>query len=60
MKVKTNDIEVLYKRTKKLYVMTMDRITDRQVATIERYKELCRLAENLGYAVQHLNKFRGI
>lgn len=58
MKTTHTDIEALYKRTKKVYTVVMDRIIDRQVTTPERYKELCKLAEKLGYAVQHFNKFR--
>lgn len=58
MKARINDIEVLYKRTKGVYTTVMDRIIDRRVVTPERYKELCKLAEKLGYAIQHFDRFR--
>ena len=60
MKIRSDDIEAIYKRTKKVYVMVLDHVIDRRVRSRERCKELCKLVEKLGYAIQHFNKFRGL
>lgn len=57
MKIDKTDIRVAYKRTKSLYITVMDRITDRRAQSTERFKELCKLAENLHYAINHLRRF---
>lgn len=57
MKIDNTDIRTVYKRTKTVYITVMDRITDRRVQTPERFKELCKLADNLHYAVNHLRRF---
>lgn len=57
MKIANTDIRTVYKKTKSVYVTVMDRITDRRVQTPERFKELCKLADNLHYAVNHLRRF---
>lgn len=57
MKIDNTDIRAVYKRTKTVYITVMDRITDRRVQTPERFKELCKLADNLHYAVNHLRRF---
>lgn len=57
MKIDNTDIRAVYKRTKTVYITVMDRITDRRVQSTERFKELCKLADNLHYAVNHLRRF---
>jgi hypothetical protein len=57
MKIRSNDIHAVYKKTKTVYITVMDRITDRRVQSTERFKELCKLADNLHYAVNHLRRF---
>lgn len=57
MKIDNTDIRTIYKRTKTVYITVMDRITDRRAQTPERFKELCKLADNLHYAVNHLRRF---
>lgn len=57
MKIANTDIRTVYKKTETVYVTVMDRITDRRVQTPERFKELCKLADNLHYAVNHLRRF---
>lgn len=57
MKIDNTDIRTVYKRTKTVYITVMDRITDRRVQTPERFRELCKLADNLHYAVNHLRRF---
>lgn len=57
MKIDNTDIRTVYKRTKTVYITVMDRITDRRVQSTERFKELCKLADNLHYAVNHLRRF---
>lgn len=57
MKIDNTDIYTVYKRTKVVYIAVMDRLTDRRVQSTERFKELCKLADNLHYAVNHLRRF---
>lgn len=57
MRIDNTDIRTVYKRTKSVYITVMDRITDRRVQSTERFKELCKLADNLHYAVNHLRRF---
>ena len=57
MKIDNTDIYAVYKRTKTMYITVMDRITDRRAQSTERFKELCKLADNLHYAVNHLRRF---
>lgn len=57
MRIDNTDIHTVYKRTKSVYITVMDRITDRRVQSTERFKELCKLADNLHYAVNHLRRF---
>ena len=57
MRIDNTDIRAVYKRTKSVYITVMDRITDRRVQSTERFKELCKLADNLHYAVNHLRRF---
>lgn len=57
MRIDNTNIRTVYKRTKTVYITVMDRITDRRVQSTERFKELCKLADNLHYAVNHLRRF---
>ena len=57
MKITNTDIRAVYKKTKAVYIVVMDRLTDRRVQSTERFKELCKLADNLHYAVNHLRRF---
>lgn len=57
MKITNTDIRAVYKKTKAVYIVVMDRLTDRRVQSTERFKELCKLADNLHYAVNHLMRF---
>lgn len=57
MKITNTDICAVYKKTKAVYIVVMDRLTDRRVQSTERFKELCKLADNLHYAVNHLRRF---
>lgn len=57
MKITNTDIHAVYKKTKAVYIVVMDRLTDRRVQSTERFKELCKLADNLHYAVNHLRRF---
>lgn len=57
MKITNTDIHAVYKKTKTVYIVVMDRLTDRRVQSTERFKELCKLADNLHYAVNHLRRF---
>lgn len=57
MKITNTDIYAVYKKTKAVYIVVMDRLTDRRVQSTERFKELCKLADNLHYAINHLRRF---
>lgn len=57
MKITNTGIHAVYKKTKAVYIVVMDRLTDRRVQSTERFKELCKLADNLHYAVNHLRRF---
>ena len=57
MKVTNTDIRAIYEKIKAVYIVVMDRITDRRAQSTERFKELCKLADNLHYAVNHLRRF---
>lgn len=57
MTITNTDIRAIYKKTKAVYIVVMDRITDRRAQSTERFKELCKLAENLHYAINHLRRF---
>lgn len=50
-------ISQIYKRTKAVYMIVMDRITDRRAQSTQRFKELCQLADKLYYAMHHLGRF---
>lgn len=51
------DINQIYKRTKAVYMIVMNRITDRRAQSTQRFKELCQLADKLYYAMHHLGRF---
>ena len=57
MTITNTDIRAIYKKTKAVYIVVMDRLTDRRVQSTERFKELCKLADNLHYALNHLRRF---
>lgn len=56
-KITNTDIRSVYKKTKTAYIVVMDRITDRRAQSTQRFKELCRLADKLYYAIHHLGRF---